>query len=571
MKKIYLLFIGLFVSGMILSQTIIFEDDFESYTAGTSVGSQTTDWTTWSGGTGGAEDAMVSIAQANGGVNSMNVIANNDMIYNFGNKTSGIYQVEFYYYVPTGAEAYFNIEHIFGSEWAFSCEFAAGTMGLNSDGGAPTLTVAYPQDTWMYFVIDVDLGSDEIVLTLDGTEVSTWVFSTIEGGGSGLNQLGCINFYGPANNNYFIDDFVYTEIVSGLIPPTIDITVVPIVTDGSASETISFGNTGEEVMGFRSYGIYNEPVLTIKGEKDGILNIDGTYASAIGWASQLTVKAAVRFMPDLTSPFVGQEIVSVDIYIGDQPLNDTITVYVWEKDGFIVPGASTILAQKGFICDTAWNNIVLDVPVLLTGEEVWVGFEFTDPGSLSYCLAEDGGPVIPDANYVSTGPVWTEYSSIGGTGNLNIRANVVGIGWPEWMSVTPASGTVVASGTQDLTLDFITTGLLTGQYTGDVVIGCNDALQEWTEIPVTLDYIVGIDNVTNIGIMTYPNPVRDEFNIIAHENITSVEVYNASGQIVISDIMNSMNASIDMNELKGFYIVKINTENSQIIKKIIVE
>ncbi len=139
------------------------------------------------------------------------------------------------------------------------------------------------------------------------------------------------------------------------------------------------------------------------------------------------------------------------------------------------------------------------------------------------------------------------------------------------MQLSPANGTVVSAGNQDITLNFITAGLVTGQYTGNVVIGCNDQAQEWTEIPVTLDYIVGINGVENVGVMTYPNPVVDNFNIVSDENINNVEIYSIVGKLISITDVNNNKIAIDMSELNGIYIVKINTENGQIIKKIVVE
>lgn len=576
MKNFYFLILGLFVSGFVFSQTTIFEDDFESYTAGLTISSQSTDWTTWSGNPG-PEDAYVSDVQANSGANSMYVVNGNDIIYSFGNKTSGIYTVSFEYFVATGNGGYFNFQHIFGSEWAFALYFKEdGNFDLKH-GGA-TETVAYAFDTWMLFDIYIDLDNDSISLDIDGAPVSNWTFSEEEGAPVGTNQLGCVNFYGingsggVTNSDYFVDDFIFIEVESGLIPPTIDITVTPIVTDGSASENISFGNTGEDEMNFRTYGIYNAPAKKLKNTKDGIMHIDGDNDGALGWESEITIQAAVRFMPDIVSPFAGQEIVSVDICIGDLPLNDEITVYIWEKDGYIVPGAGTILTQKTVIvADSMWNNIVLDTPVPLNGEEVWVGFEYTDPGDGFFCLGVDAGPIVPDANYVKAGVVWSEFTTVGGTSNINIRANVVGTGWLQWMQLSPDNGTIAEAGNQDITLSFITAGLVTGQYTGNVVIGCNDQAQEWTEIPVTLDYVGGINGVENVGVMTYPNPVVDNFNIVSDENINNVEIYSIAGQLISITDVNNNKIAIDMSDLNGIYIVKINTENGQIIKKIVVE
>jgi hypothetical protein len=66
------------------------------------------------------------------------------------------------------------------------------------------------------------------------------------------------------------------------------------------------------------------------------MNIDGDIASSVGWTGETTGFVATRFAPAVVGPFIGQEITSVDVAIGNLPLNSEITIYVWEKGGFIL-------------------------------------------------------------------------------------------------------------------------------------------------------------------------------------------------------------------------------------------
>jgi len=568
MRK-FILLISLAVFAFTVSaQTILVEDNFDSYTVGETVSSQSTQgWFAWTGTA--SEEAYVSDEQSYSGTNSMKLIPNNDMVLDLGNKTSGIYQVEFRYFVATGSEGYFNIEHIFGSEWAFSCEFAAGTMTLNNDEAtAPTFT--YTEDAWLYFDINIDLGNDLITLDLDGVELSSWTFSETEGGGAGTNQLGCINYYAPTGNTYYVDDFVYTEIESGLTPPTIDLTTTTITTATGDDETISFSNTGEEEMSYKAYPIYDDPTQSKNGTKDGIMNIDGDATSSVGWTGETTGFVATRFAPEIVSPFIGQEITSVDVAIGNLPLDSEITIYVWEKEGFITPGTSTILSQKTLtVTANSWNTVNLEAPILLDGEEIWIGYGFTQPVD-SFCVGTDGVANIANSNYKKLGPVWSEFTGIDGNGNWNIRANVTGTSWSEWMSVAPANGTVAAAASQDLTVSFDATGLENGEYTGNIVVGCNDAATEWSEIPVTYTVFVGIDNISKT-LATYPNPTSDIFNIETTSTIENVEIYSVNGQLVNIIDVNDSKCTLDLSSYNGIFTIKINTIDGQITRRVVVE
>ncbi|MFP4663768.1 MAG: T9SS type A sorting domain-containing protein [Bacteroidales bacterium] len=572
MKKLFTLFALLSFGFYVTGQTVVFSDGFESYTIGDALTTQSADWETWSGSEGGSEDPMITDAQASAGSQSINILADNDIIYDFGNKTSGIYSVSFDYYVVSGAEAYFNTQHSFASEWAFSCTFAAGEMTL-ANGETTSPTYSYTEDTWMNFQIEYNLEMDSAYLDVDGVEVAAWKFSNIESGGTGDNQLGCINFYGPANNDYYVDEFVFTEIESGLMPPEVDVSTDPIMTDGSASELITVGNTGEEALNFRAYPTYSWATPVKSGNRDGVLNYDGDNANAIGWGSTFDVMAAARFLPEYTSPFASQLIESVDVYINDAPTNDSIRVFVATKGGFITPGTDSMITEAdATVTAEAWNTITLDEPVDLNGDELWVGYGFNHPDG-SYVLGMDDQPLVDNGNYLKTGLVWSEFTGISddGMGNFNIRANVVGTAAPEWMTVSPADGSIPAAASVDIDLGFVTTELTTGVYSGNVLVGCNDPDSEWNSIPVELDYFVGVEGVQSNAVMTYPNPVSDVFTIKSDDMINEVGIYNIHGQRVAGSKTADTTVKLPMNMEAGIYMVRIVTDSRTIVRKILVE
>ena len=69
MKKIYALAAALCMSVALNAQS--FSDDFESYTVGNYLGSSSTDWTTWSGSSAGADDVTIVDDEAYSGTNSI--------------------------------------------------------------------------------------------------------------------------------------------------------------------------------------------------------------------------------------------------------------------------------------------------------------------------------------------------------------------------------------------------------------------------------------------------------------------------------------------------------------------
>ena len=155
MKKFFtLLVVGLLISSLGMSQTTLIDEDFESFTVGDYVAEQDVSgfWTTWSGGTGGAEDAVISDDQnlTGGGANSMLVSGTNDMVLLLGNKTTGEYTVSINYYVETGFGGYINIQHSeeMGIEWAWELYFNEDGSCLFVADGHQITNFSYPKD-WL--------------------------------------------------------------------------------------------------------------------------------------------------------------------------------------------------------------------------------------------------------------------------------------------------------------------------------------------------------------------------------------------------------------------------------------
>jgi hypothetical protein len=77
----------------------------------------------------------------------------------------------------------------------------------------------------------------------------------------------------------------------------------------------------------------------------------------------------------------------------------------------------------------------------------------------------------------------------------------------------------------------------------------------------------------NSQIKIYPNPSNGEFRIEKSNEIKSlkVEVYDIYGKIIFSKISNNNLTNINLNNIaKGFYTVKLIMDNTQTVKRIVV-
>lgn len=578
MKKFLPILALLFASSFISAQETIFTDDFESYTTDQTIPQQTTDWQTWGGGTTGVDAAYASTTQAHSGTKSMHIVPSNDMVYDFGGVTAGEWQMDFWIFVPTGKTGYVNMMHVFGAEWAFECYFEAGTLRLRI-GQDTEPTFPYTQNSWVHLVFQVNLDEDLANISLDDVLLAEWPYSNLADGGTFANpKLDVIDFYSDAGMESYIDDFSFINTVVPPLAPDIIVDLTPINTVGVDAIDRDINNAGEQILNVSAFAKYTSSPAA-SDLVDGAMNYDLDNASAIGFANSIeNVHVAVRMSNDVTSLHVGQQIETIDVAIGDLPIGD-MTVYVWEKGGFIDPSASDVIAEVTITPVVGWNTVTLASPITITGDEIWVGYKVSVPAAVAdpqsgYCLAVDGEPAIPGVNWIKTGIAWSAWtgSSTTGNGNWNIRANVTGLGWPTWLVLDQSTLEVYGDDFETLNLSFNIVGLADGNYNASVVIGCNDPDSEWNEIPVNLTIGTGIDNTTKIGVMTYPNPATENLNVVADVNINSIAIYSITGQLVNSFNVNSTSTSINVSDMaKGIYVMEVKVGNDVINSKFVVK
>ncbi|MCB9361666.1 MAG: T9SS type A sorting domain-containing protein [Flavobacteriales bacterium] len=562
------------------AQTVLFTDSFETYTTAGYIAQQATPaWTTWSNAPGTAEDGVVSEDFANSGIKSGLISGTNDMILPLGNKTSGKFSVSFYYYIPSGFGGYFNLQHFQapGNQWASEVYFGNGGAG-NIVANNVTTNFTHPNDQWIFIENHVDIDNDTAALFIDGTHIVTWPFATQASGGAGAAQLGGVNFYAGAitgqTPKYYMDDVTFTELVLPLTPPTINVDATDIYSNGQAPESFNITNAGQQDMDFIAYPTYpfdvnniaTTPVVTALTH-----DVSGFTSGLGGFSADITVKAANKFTPSFLESAIGQEITSVDVQINDVATNAALLVY--ERGSYITPGPGNLLHNIPFNITSAGENVNVALPsaLYIDGNDLWIGY-VCDADSGTYPLGLDAGPRTSGVNWISTGPGWSEYNATVDA-NLVINANLQGSPIQKWLTVSPMSGMLTPSQSQQIDLTFNTTGLTPGNYLSVVEIGSNDPNLEYTSVNVHLTVTTGInDNDAKIGVMTYPNPTTENINIKADAKIDVVSIYGMNGQLVKTIQVNANTALVKVNDLaKGNYVLDIKTGNNIIKRNIVVQ
>lgn len=588
MKKVLFLFCLAFSCVMLQAQTVVFSDNFDSYTAGQKLCSQNnTDWTTWSNTPGSAEDATISTEQANSASNSLKITGSNDIIYRFSNQTSGVFDIDFNYYVPSsGSGAYFNLQHYYnpGVEWAFECYLYNSGSGYIAINGANT-TFSYPSNAWFPVKIHVDLDNNSANLTINNTDVITWTFNYTSDNTDGICQLGSVNFYAGAPNNatgtYYVDDFVFTEISAAndgsfVFTPEGDISV-NVAPNATGTYTLNMSNPGGTPVNYRIVPVYNvEPstaevmtTLTRAGEvsENGILFGSTFVAAAIGFpASDI-----------ISMNLIGATLDRIDVYLTNVDLMLNPKVQIYDMNGILVDGPGEVVYEQSFSPIEGLNTISLNTPYLLNGRDLWFGVYYEQTEATA---ASETRPVVgcDDAtsphfygNWCKSSVAWNRLNNNSElTYNWAITGYASGAGITPWMSVAPSTeGAIAANGSVQANITFAADELGNTR-TGKLYLYSNDLSNDVNILNVTVVVTDGVEENEAIRISIFPNPATDVLNITS-ESINRVEVFNMAGQRVWAGDYSESEITIATGSwAPGTYMVKVTANGTAKVEKIIV-
>ena len=574
---------------MLQAQTVVFSDNFDSYTAGQKLCSQNnTDWTTWGNAPGTSEDAVISTEQANSASNSLKITGSNDIIYRFSNQTSGVFDIDFNYYVPSsGSGAYFNLQHYYnpGIEWAFECFlYNSGTGYITINNSSTNFN--YPTNAWFPVKIHVDLDNNSATLTVNNTEVITWTFSNTSENTSGICQLGSVNFYAGAPNNasgtYYVDDFSFSEISAAndgsfVFTPEGDINL-EMNYSATYTYTLNLSNPGGTPVNYRIVPVYDVTAGTALGETS--LTRAGEVGSGILFGTTFAAAAIGYTSTDLINMnLIGKSLNRIDVYIENTDLMLNPKIQIYDMNGILVDGPGEVVYEQSFTPIEGLNSVTLNTPYLLDGRDLWFGFYFEQTEATA---AAETRPTIgcdaatspdPYGNWCKTSVAWNHLNTNSElTYNWVITGYVDGTPITPWMSVAPATqGTIAANGSAQANITFTAADDPGTTRTGKLHLYSSDLNNAFNILNVTVIAIIDDDIEENeaIRISIFPNPATDVLNI-ASESINRVEVFNMAGQRVWDGQYSENEITISTrNWGPGTYMVKVTANGTAKVEKII--
>ncbi|MCQ2319384.1 MAG: T9SS type A sorting domain-containing protein [Bacteroidales bacterium] len=620
MKKVSLL--TMFVAVMLFcgnafAQTVLINDDFESYTVGNKIAVEAQAagndwWTTWSNNPGSAEDGVIA---TEGDTKCGHLTYNNDQVLLCGGIESGTYDLEFDIYVPQGKNGYFNILHNFNggaSTWAMqaylhltnngSASTAAPGHGTIHAGSNGTADIPCVYDEWMHFRLHVNSDTDvaEFFFSTESnpTEQSlcTWQWSLDSFGESQVGRkLDAMDFFPPENaatSEYYLDNFKLTQIGEATAPVIefdTDEIEAYIAEDEADAVDINISNAeGTSIADWTAWIDFGESTST---SGSGQIHYDAEpseLSSLVGFTiEEPTLYEVAAMIPGsaYAGAAMGTKITSVQYYLVESTsglgieAGTPVTFRVYGQGLNGQPGE--VLAEKvvpyNQINTMDWTVATFDTPVDLTGYNVWISAEFTQAVD-GYAIVFDGTAYQQYSGYYrangggafnSLGPdnMSTDY------GCLHLRANFTGTPVPAtWATLSKPEGSMPIGGTDEVTVSINTIGLSEGDvYNADIIFKTNDPEKPEVVIPLTLT-VSGTsvaENTENL-YKVYPNPTKGMV-VVEGENIVAVSVYNAAGQLI--NVVNATceKTTVEMESAGVYFLSIIDNAGNSTIQRVVVE
>lgn len=595
---------------------VMYSDDFESYTVGLGIAQQeSTWWNTWSGQPGSAEDPKVSNTYAYSGTKSIKVSGTVDGVIEFNDLTSGRYRVEFYIYVPSGRQAYWNIMQNFnpsgaGLIWGMQIFMKNGTMTIDG-AGAAAATYSFNHNEWIKVQHFIDLNSDWVDLYINDQLVHAyqWSKGTLNDG-TGINKLDAFDFYAwnqGGTPEYYMDNFLIEEVETPYPPQNFSYQIqnlndVLLTWDAPSQgnpESYSIARNGIVIgtttdLTFTDThvypGNYTYSLLAFYGTSSGYsppqtlnVSIDG------GIARKNVVYEVFTSVNCPYCPYVAQALdqIAAENYdvaiieyhgngLGPDPFTTSVTdvrdayyrpFYDTENDGF---GYPTTISNGGYGNEgTATNvqtmknaflyyyNEYMNKPCVY---DVNINLEQTSTNPYTFNVSVDVEETFPYFNdemrlFIALTETDITYSWLG-----HSKVNFVN------RAMYPNANGILLDFSSQTTFNYSFSLTVNSSFNVDncavVAFVQNMNIAEIQQADIKKLYsVTAIDQQRN-DISIYPNPTQSLLFIRSNENINKIEIVNIFGQIV--NIVNADNTqlNIDLNDIStGIYFIKIYQNN----------
>ncbi len=341
------------------------------------------------------------------------------------------------------------------------------TYGLSAVYGEP-----YPGESDI-ITCEVEVlptGSPEIVV--DPTQLT----ETLTQNNSSVQQLTLTNDSG--------DDLNFSLLINAKTQPQI--------AAGSINTTNALNNSykaeGSTPMVLTKSQVQNHEPTPFNRSNNVIRYDDGVNFESVGINNGGRFEVSTYWPASTMAQYAGNMIDKVEIFISYLPEFTKIKIY--DSGTSSTPGI--LLYEQIFNpIDNSWNMVELHYPVLITGEDIWIGYEVIHSAG-KWPAGCDAGPAVQGyGDLILYNGVWSSVYVHNLDHNWNIAAHLVGgsSSIDGWLSATPLSGVIPAGESMLFDVTFDATGLDLGTYGGSLIFTSSGSINPMASIPVTLNVV----------------------------------------------------------------------------------
>ena len=252
------------------------------------------------------------------------------------------------------------------------------------------------------------------------------------------------------------------------------------------------------------------------------------------------------------------QLSSIDVYIASAARKSFVVVWKGRTQN---TNGEPIVKQQFVPQPNSWNHIVLEHPVNIADQDLWIGVALEGCKGINYLVGVDRGPAsigFGDMISIENSNYWWSLADLGTDCNILIRGNVTGQRTPavSWLNLDKEELTLAAGQNNNVKLHMNTYGLKDNLYEASIKITTNDPLASLFKLPV---YLRSTDSSHITMLKGIDTPM---FCITPGRQLTSTSSKPIS-YMAIFDMCGTMLAieydarSIDISRLQqGIYIVK---------------
>jgi hypothetical protein len=152
-----------------------------------------------------------------------------------------------------------------------------------------------------------------------------------------------------------------------------------------------------------------------------VLKWDNGWVSSLAFGQNTSAIVAARFPDTLTSMYSGYYLDKIQIAIRDLPSLAVLKVFTEDTD---TTAGTLIYSQDvtNLITPYSLNNFEIYPPILITGDDIWIGYEVA-MSATDIVIGIDNGPLNPDGDWLYSlqSGVWYHLSLFGWHSNWVIR------------------------------------------------------------------------------------------------------------------------------------------------------